>query len=121
MSEPYMFAEAYDLDTELGRLKLVESLNDPFTIRNLQATGVTSGWRCLEVGAGAGSMTRWLAAQVAPTGSVTAVDIRTVFLQDLADNKSRRRVGGLDPADPGDRPHAKSAAMDEHQHNAHLG
>ena len=32
MSEPYMFAEAYDLDTELGRLKLVESLNDPFTI-----------------------------------------------------------------------------------------
>jgi hypothetical protein len=41
------------------RLVQLEALWDPSTIRHLQALGVTDGWRCLEVGAGGGSITRW--------------------------------------------------------------
>ncbi|WP_214110952.1 class I SAM-dependent methyltransferase, partial [Acrocarpospora catenulata] len=33
-------------------------------------------WHCLEVGAGGGSVARWLADRVAPTGSVLATDIK---------------------------------------------
>jgi SAM-dependent methyltransferase len=48
---------------------------DPLTIDRLAATGVRPGWRCLEVGAGGGSVAHWLARTVAPSGSVLATDI----------------------------------------------
>ena len=41
------------------------------------------GWSCLEVGAGGGSMAEWLCARVGPTGSVTATDLDTRFLDAL--------------------------------------
>ena len=46
--------------------------------------GISSGWSCLEVGAGAGSIARWLAHQVGPTGRVVATDIDTRFFADAA-------------------------------------
>ncbi|GAA2685574.1 MULTISPECIES: class I SAM-dependent methyltransferase [Actinosynnema] len=49
---------------------------DPMTFTRLARTGVRKGWRCLEVGAGGGSVAHWLANRVAPTGSVLATDIR---------------------------------------------
>lgn len=49
---------------------------DPLTTRRLAETGVTAGWQCLEVGAGGGSVARWLAGRVAPTGHVLATDIK---------------------------------------------
>ncbi|TDD90874.1 class I SAM-dependent methyltransferase [Saccharopolyspora karakumensis] len=48
---------------------------DPITTGRLAATGVTDGWHCLDVGTGHGSIARWLAEQVAPSGSVLATDI----------------------------------------------
>ncbi|UED87359.1 class I SAM-dependent methyltransferase [Streptomyces profundus] len=48
---------------------------DPVTLTRLAATGVTRGWRCLDVGAGAGSVARWLAERVAPEGEVVATDL----------------------------------------------
>ncbi|POX49309.1 SAM-dependent methyltransferase [Streptomyces sp. Ru71] len=47
---------------------------DPVTLPRLAATGVGPGWHCLEVGAGGGSIARWLAGRVAPGGSVLATD-----------------------------------------------
>ncbi|MFL1428548.1 MULTISPECIES: class I SAM-dependent methyltransferase [unclassified Nocardiopsis] len=49
---------------------------DPLTTRRLAQTGVGPGWRCLEVGAGGGSVAHWLADRVAPGGSVTATDVK---------------------------------------------
>lgn len=49
---------------------------DPVTLPRLAATGVTRGWRCLEVGTGGGSVARWLAERVAPDGEVVATDLR---------------------------------------------
>lgn len=42
------------------------------------------GWHCAELGAGAGSIARWLADVVGAGGSVTAVDRDTSLLADLA-------------------------------------
>lgn len=49
---------------------------DPLTTARLAATGVDNGWRCLEVGAGGGSVAHWLAERVAPVGRVLATDLK---------------------------------------------
>ncbi|GAB3299982.1 methyltransferase domain-containing protein [Parasphingorhabdus pacifica] len=56
--------------------RCLASAYDPITTERLAATGVTDGWHCLEVGAGAGSIARWLADRVGPTGSVLATDLK---------------------------------------------
>lgn len=63
------------------RVTLLEETFDPFTTARLSALGVGAGWRCLELGAGAGSITRWLCEQVGESGTVTAVDIEPRFLE----------------------------------------
>jgi SAM-dependent methyltransferase len=68
------------------RFASLEELYDPATFRHLEATGVGAGWRCLEIGAGAGSVVRWLSRRVGPDGRVVATDIDPRWLD----------VGGLD-------------------------
>jgi SAM-dependent methyltransferase len=86
----YVLADAPD-DAERARLDLLEAGHDPNTRRRLSALGVGPGWRCLEVAAGGGSVARWLAEQVGPTGSVVATDMNPRFLTDLPDNVDVRR------------------------------
>ncbi|GAA0981631.1 hypothetical protein GCM10009555_050080 [Acrocarpospora macrocephala] len=56
--------------------RCLADLLDPLTFERLARTGVTAGWHCLEIGAGGGSVARWLAERVAPQGSVLATDIK---------------------------------------------
>lgn len=70
----------HDWEQEPHRLQLLENHADPTTIRRLEASGVTTGWRCLEVGAGRGSIACWLSRQVGATGHVTALDLDTALL-----------------------------------------
>lgn len=76
------FAAGWDFDEEPGRLRLIEELNDAATTRRLSSLGLAVGWRCLELGAEAGSIACWLATRVAPSGQVVATDIDLRFLQD---------------------------------------
>ncbi|WP_019631483.1 class I SAM-dependent methyltransferase [Actinomadura atramentaria] len=55
--------------------RLLSAAHDPATTGALAAAGVGPGWRCLEVGAGNGSVAVWLARRVAPGGSVVATDL----------------------------------------------
>jgi SAM-dependent methyltransferase len=97
------------------RLRALEQCFDPATTRRLEATGVGPGWRCLEVGAGAGSITRWLCQRVGATGQVVAVDIDTRFLDELDDqNLEVRRQDVVDqPLPPGgfDLVHTRALLM----------
>jgi tRNA A58 N-methylase Trm61 len=68
---------------EFERLQAIEQVFDPASQRRIQSTGITERWRCLEVGAGAGSMTRWLAAAVGESGKVVAVDLDIRFVANL--------------------------------------
>jgi SAM-dependent methyltransferase len=84
-------------------LKLIQEFHDPLSVRQLDLMGVGEGWRCLDAGAGGGSLTRLLAERVGSTGTVLAVDIDTSLLDDLADERIEvRRVDVLDDPLPQD-------------------
>lgn len=67
-----------------ARFPALSDLYDDETIRCLQTIGVASGWQCLEVAAGGGSIAQWLANQVGTSGRVLATDLDTRFLESLA-------------------------------------
>lgn len=67
---------------ESDRLGLLERIFDPLSRKRRGM--VRPGWRCLEVGAGRGSMALWLAEQVGPAGRVVATDIDVAYLRRLA-------------------------------------
>lgn len=75
----YLFS--HEDKTERERLAAIEAGLDPFTIDCLQKLGVGEGWRCLEIGAGAGSIAKWLCGRVRPNGRVVATDLQTRFLE----------------------------------------
>ena len=52
---------------ERDRLRALEALFDSATTRRLAGLGLRDGRRCLEVGAGTGSIARWLAMRVGPS------------------------------------------------------
>ena len=70
----YVFATSFS--GESRRLKAGEALWDPGTRDRLRRLGVGRGWSCLEVGAGCGSVARWLAERVEVPRSVVATDLR---------------------------------------------
>jgi SAM-dependent methyltransferase len=86
------FPAAIDADTESARLRLLEAGRDPGTISRLDRLGISPGWRCLEVGAGAGSIARWLVERVGPAGSVLAADINPRFLINMPAGVDVRRL-----------------------------
>ena len=66
------------------RFASLETLYDPWTIRHLETTGIGPGWQCWEIGAGGGSIARWLAERCGPTGHVLVTDIDPRFLVEAA-------------------------------------
>jgi SAM-dependent methyltransferase len=76
---PGRFSNNWALDIrrelESERLRDVQGAFDPMTATRLDRAGVSAGWRCLVVGAGRGSITRWLSTRVGALGNVVAVDI----------------------------------------------
>lgn len=78
----YVFDNAAEQQTG-ARFDALPRLFDATTIHHLESLGVGPGWSCLEVGAGGGSIARWLAERVRPSGYVLATDIDTRFLDSL--------------------------------------
>lgn len=81
-------AQGYALDpawhAERTRLTSLTSLYDPTTQRLCEQLGVAAGWRCLDVGAGTGTVAEFLAGRVGPAGRVVALDTDTRFLDPIA-------------------------------------
>lgn len=71
---PYTFNN--DKPTAAQMLHALGQMFDEFTAVRLTKAGVREGARCLEVGAGAGTVAAWMADQVGPTGEVIATDIK---------------------------------------------
>src|SRR6202008_4416697 len=70
---------------EQDRLRLLESIADDFSVAAILAAGFSPGFRCLDIGAGSGSIARWFAQQTGDPGLVTAIDIDPRLLTPLAD------------------------------------
>jgi SAM-dependent methyltransferase len=66
--------QAHTGPTETRRLFLLQRLLDPETKRILTGLRIRPDWRCLELGAGVGSVARWLGEQC-PDGRVVATDL----------------------------------------------
>jgi SAM-dependent methyltransferase len=77
----YRLAAKGRQEAEDERLALLEQLFDPVSQRRRNC--IMPGWRCLEVGAGRGSMAAWLAQQVGADGHVVATDIDVRYLDQL--------------------------------------
>ena len=58
-----------------------ERQQGPATIRYLEEIGVSSGWQCLEIGAGKGTIAGWLCRRVGTDGHVVATDLDTQSLE----------------------------------------
>jgi ubiquinone/menaquinone biosynthesis C-methylase UbiE len=81
-------------ENEGDRLTALASAFDPITRRHLEALGVADGWRCLEVGAGTGTIAEWLSDRVGPKGHVLATDVSLALMEQrglTADNLELRR------------------------------
>lgn len=75
----YALGTTEQLATE--QLHHLSALLDRPTMAVLDATGLGAGWRCLDVGSGAGTIAARLAERTGPTGAVAAVDIDTGRLE----------------------------------------
>jgi SAM-dependent methyltransferase len=72
--------EEFTVAAERARLLHLAETYDPRTRAVITRLGIGPGWRCLDVGAGAGTIGRWMAEQVGPTGRVLATDVDPRFL-----------------------------------------
>jgi SAM-dependent methyltransferase len=79
----YLFEHTWE--SERRRLDVLAEVFDPATREYLSRVPLPPGGRCLEVGAGAGSIARWLCERVGPGGRVVATDLDTGFLEGLAE------------------------------------
>lgn len=65
------------------RFESLEILYDPATFSHIESFGIKEGWKCLEVGGGGGSVSRWLSTKVGNSGRVLITDINPLFLNSL--------------------------------------
>ncbi|WP_051265885.1 class I SAM-dependent methyltransferase [Nakamurella lactea] len=74
----YLFDTGSDAGAE--HMDLLSRLFDRHSFGVLEPVSIRAGQRCLDLGAGGGSVTRWLADRVGPAGEVVAIDIDTTRL-----------------------------------------
>jgi SAM-dependent methyltransferase len=79
MTRDYVYDQGFA--DERARIAGMEALWDPGSRALLDELGIGRGWKCLEVGAGGGSLVEWMAGRGA---KVTAIDIDTRFIEALA-------------------------------------
>jgi predicted O-methyltransferase YrrM len=85
---------------ERARLQGIETMYDPITREQLTAVGIAPGWRCLEVGGGAGGVALWMASVVGEDGDVVATDLDPRFLEGLDGIEVRRHDIVSDELEP---------------------
>lgn len=105
-ADEYLFDSASDLGEE--HLACLVTLFDPISTAFLDPV-VTEGARCLELGAGSGSIARWLAGCAGEQSTVLAVDIETSRLEagPVVDVLAHDIDGGVPPGGPWHLIHAR--------------
>ncbi|MGH8793118.1 MAG: class I SAM-dependent methyltransferase [Stackebrandtia sp.] len=111
MDKEYIFDTGSDLGRE--QMEYLADILDGPTTESLEAIDVRPGQRCLDLGAGGGSITRWLAERTGPTGAVVAVDLDTDCLVEQPGVEIHRHNvdDGLPSDGPYDLIHARLLLM----------
>ena len=98
------------------RLAALADALDGGTVRQLEAIGVGRGWRCLEVGAGDGSIAAWLSERVGADGAVVATDLDTTVLRERSGpNLEVRQHDVLEQVDVARGAGRRSAVAPDHR------
>src|SRR5262245_45283790 len=71
-SEHYILATG---GKDVKRLRLLHEVYGPGTEAPFRRVGLRNGQRVVEIGCGSGNIACWVAEQVAPEGSVVAIDV----------------------------------------------
>jgi len=120
----YRISEEGDaVERERARLAHLTDQRDGSTCRRLEHIEVGEGWRCLEVGAGSGTIAKWLCERVGPGGSVLSLDVDTRFHCELSGNGEVRQCDATrEPLGEGefDLVHARAFLEHVHQREAVL-
>jgi predicted O-methyltransferase YrrM len=74
MTTQYLLDNAAEREASARMTALAAHHNDA-TFRYIEKCGIVPGWTCLEIGAGDGSVARWMAAKVGQAGRVLATDL----------------------------------------------
>ncbi len=74
----------HNLAGEKQRLALMSELLDSLYRNHIERVGIQPGWRCIEVGCGNGSISKWLASRVGLGGHVVASDIDLRYIANLS-------------------------------------
>ena len=72
----------YD-EKERRRLTALASLLDPFTFQELDRIGLQPDWHCIEIGAGLGTVSQWMAERLHRGGDVLCSDLQTDFIDEI--------------------------------------
>ena len=75
-----------ETEIEHRRLRFLAETRDPKTKAVLADLGIAEGMHCLELGAGAGTISAWMADQVGAEGRVMSTDIDTSFHDEMPAN-----------------------------------
>src|ERR1041384_429460 len=97
---PYAFNN--DKPTAGSLLDALSEILDEFSQVRLTQAGVTEGARCLEVGAGSGSIAAWMADQAGPSGEVIALDIKPQHVRPHPGVTIQRNNVSTDPLPDGE-------------------
>ncbi|MEM7445793.1 MAG: methyltransferase [Pseudomonadota bacterium] len=72
----------YD-EKERARLSALAAETDPYTFYQLDRIGIKPDWQCLEVGAGLGTVSQWLADRLDDRGHMLCTDLQTTFIDEI--------------------------------------
>jgi ubiquinone/menaquinone biosynthesis C-methylase UbiE len=80
---------------EIEKLTFEAEVWRPMTESLFDRLGVAKGWRCLDAGAGIGSVSLPLAERVGPEGSVTAIESSPLYAATLRDEAARKNFDNV--------------------------
>src|SRR5262245_11811243 len=92
-------AEHYILATggkDVKRLRLLHEVYGPGTEALFHRVGLRDGLRVVEIGCGSGNIACWVAQQIAPSGSVTAIDVSPEQIEQARQQAQRRNLRNID-------------------------
>jgi SAM-dependent methyltransferase len=91
-SEHYILATG---GRDLKRLRLLHEVYGPGTEALFHRVGLHDGQRVLEIGCGSGNIACWVAEQVAPSGSVVAIDVASDQVEQARQQAHSRNLRNL--------------------------
>ncbi len=112
------------VDIERLRLSMLSEARDPKTFALLTQVGIAPGMHCLEIGAGTGGVSAWMAGRVGARGRVMSTDIDLQFHAEMPTNVIVRQhdiAAGTLPREHFDIIHARAVLQHVPTRNEVIG